>query len=263
MQKKTILITGAGSGIGRDAALALAGRGHKVIATTETHNQTIELSGFADREKLPLSARVLNIDFEEDRKSIEDIAFDVLINSAAIGESGPLSEVPLERMRKSFETNVINTIALTQIALGKMIAQKSGTVITISSLAGRIPSVFMGPYSMTKFALSGGMAAMRKEVHTVAPHVHVTLVEPGAYATGFNQRMFATKYEWIQEGSAYFDMVTKLRREDYRFSLLEKKSTEGIVLKIIQAAESKRPRLRYSSPWYQAFFVWVMRVMGR
>ncbi|MES2623570.1 MAG: SDR family NAD(P)-dependent oxidoreductase [Patescibacteria group bacterium] len=263
MRTKTILITGAGSGIGKDTALTLSRRGHTVIATTETQHQAIELELFAKGEHLPLVARALDITIESDRQSIAVENIDVLINAAAIGESGPLSEIPLDRLRKNFETNVFSTIAISQIALKKMIEKNAGTVLVISSIAGRIPSEFMTPYSMTKFALSGGIASMRKEVHRVASHVHVSLIEPGAYRTGFNQKMFATKYEWLKEGSAYFNMVTKLKREDYRFGLIEMRSTASIVGKIVSAAEARKPRLRYTAPWYQAVLVQVLRIFGK
>lgn len=114
---------------------------------------------------------------------------------------------------------------------------------------------------MTKFALSGGIPAMREEIHRVAPNVHITLVEPGAYATGFNQRMLAKKYEWMKEDSYFFKIIEMLKKEDIkRFALLEEKSIESIVRKIVKAVESSKPRLRYVSPWYQGFGIFLLRL---
>ena len=116
---------------------------------------------------------------------------------------------------------------------------------------------------MTKFALSGGMAALREELHRVAPNVHVSLIEPGAYATGFNQKMFATKYEWMGKDSYFHAIIPKLKKEDERFKLVEEKSVAGIVAKVVLAAEAKKPRLRYVAPAYQALYVRVLRMLGK
>ena len=262
MKKKTILVTGAGSGIGMMSALVLAERGHQVIATTETLGQVESLKGFAAEKKLKMEIFVLDITKEKDRELVLNYDLDVLINDAGMGETGSLSEVPLERLRRVFETNVFSTIALTQLALKGMMKKKRGTVIVVSSVAGRIPTAFMGPYSMTKFALSGGMAALRTELHRVAPNVHVSLIEPGAYATGFNQKMFATKYEWMDARSYFHTLIPKLKKEDEQFKRIEEKSVANIVRKIVNAAESDKPRLRYVAPGYQALYVRIRRIFG-
>ncbi len=261
--KKVILITGAGSGIGRDAAYALMRRGHKVIASTHTDEQAQALKKGIDRWGLGMEVIKLDITLESDREKIRDYDLDVLINNAGIGESGSLAEIPMDRLRQNFEVNVFSTIALTQIALQRMIEKNNGTVLVVSSIAGRIPSAFISPYSMTKFALSGGIAALREEVGRVAPRVHVSLIEPGAYATGFNERMLAKKYEWMGERSYFYKLIPALKKEDDSwFERLEVNSTASIVRKIVQASESSHPHLRYVAPFYQGLGVALMRIFG-
>ncbi len=259
---KKILITGAGSGIGRDSAIALARRGHAVTATTENEFQNEPLREHAKQEGVTLEIFTLNITNEEHRERIRALPIDVLINNAGIGEGGPLAEVPLERLRKVFETNVFGTIALTQIALDHMLTKDTGTVLIVSSIAGRVPRAYFGPYGMTKFALSGGMAAMRSEVKHLTKNVHISIIEPGAYATGFNQRMIATKYEWLTEKSKYFPLLSVIRKSESQLTRFEVKSTASIVAKIVMAAESKNPKLRYGAPWIQTFFVQLARIVG-
>jgi short-subunit dehydrogenase len=261
--KKTILITGAGSGIGKDAAFALSRRGHRVIAAAETSSQAEALHAQALHEAITLETITLEITIAEDREKISAYDLDVLINNAGIGETGSLAEVPMDRVRRNFEVNVFSTIEVAQIALKGMMHKHKGTIIFVSSIAGRIPSLFLNPYSMTKFALSGGVAAMRQEIHRVEKDVHISLIEPGAYATGFNQRMLAKKYEWMDEKSYFYPIIPALKAEDtHRFGAIEQKSTASIVAKIVIACEARKPRLRYVAPWYQGFAVAMLRVFG-
>ena len=262
--KKRILITGAGSGIGKDTAYALSKRGHFVIATTETEYQAKQLRSKAQELNIRLKVFKLDITDAQDRELVKAEDIDVLINNAAIGESGCLAEIDIEKVRNNFEVNVFSHIQISQIVLKNMFERNSGTVIFISSLAGRIPIIFLGPYSMTKFALSSGVETMRKEIHKVRKNVHISLIEPGAYHTGFNQRNIAKKYEWMDESSIFHPIIDKIKKEESRlFSLTEIKSTKSIVRKIISATEAKRPRLRYSAPAWQKIGIWAQRAVGR
>ena len=125
--KKSVLVTGSGSGIGRDCVIALGQRGHKVYATTHTEIQAEQLKGSATAE-----AFKLDITDSSDRARVGELPIDVLINNAAIGETGSLAEVPLERLRAAFETNLFATLAITQVVLKGMILRRTGTVVFIS-----------------------------------------------------------------------------------------------------------------------------------
>ena len=261
--KRTILITGAGSGIGRDAAFALAARGHRVLAATFSLVQADELRAEAARRSVALEVHKLDITDASDRAQVLDWPVDVLINNAGIGESGSLAEVDMERIRRVFEVNVFGTLALTQVALRCMIARQRGTVLFVSSIAGRLPMPFLMPYSMTKFALSAAAAGLRSEMDQLGKGVQVAVIEPGAIHTGFNQQMTERKYAWMDEKSYFFGQAEAMKAKEKRtFAFVEARSTDSIVAKIVEASESARPRLRYVAPWIQGVIVRLVRILG-
>jgi len=191
---KSVLITGAGSGFGKGASVALAGRGHRVIATTETEAQAAAL-----REAAPeLTVEKLDITTAEVAKAA-DWDIDVLINNAGLGQTGPMADVPIDRVRRLFDVNVFGTLAMTQSVLPRMIAKGSGRVIIVSSIAGVVSGPAFGPYSMTKHALEAMGKAMRAEL--AGQGIDVTLLNPGPYLTGFNDRMADSMWEWFGAGS--------------------------------------------------------------
>jgi short-subunit dehydrogenase len=259
--KKTIFITGCGSGFGKDSTIKLAKRGHKVIATTETEAEAKKMADFAVLNKLPIESFKLDVTNEKDRELIKNFDIDVLVNNAGEGESGPLSEIPLDKVRHNFEVNVFSSIALAQLALQKMMKNDHGTVVFVSSLAGRQGIAFLGSYSMTKFALCGGIPLMRKEIARITKNVHVSLIEPGAYHTGFNQKNWAKQFVWMNENSAFFPIKEKIRIEGEKyFELFEIKTTDSLINKIVQACEAEKPCIRYSAPWWQNYGVLLLRM---
>ena len=260
---KTILITGAGTGIGKDSAFALAQRGHRVLATTQTDAQADALRLEASAQKIDLEIFKLDISSEADRQRIEPYAIDVLINNAGMGESGSLAEVDMQRVRKIFEVNLFCTLELTQVALKGMIERQKGTVLFVSSIAGRIPMPFLMPYSMSKFALSAAGAGLRAEMDQLKKNIHIALIEPGAIHTGFNQAMTDSKYAWMGRSSYFSHQAEKMKKQEHAtFRFLEAKSTKGIVNQIVKATEANRPQLRYTSPWIQGFGVRLARIFG-
>lgn len=255
---KNILITGAGSGIGRDTAFALAARGHKVWATTFNEEQAEELQAAAGSK---MEVFKLDITDPADRERVLTLPIDVLINNAAIGDSGSLAEVEVDKIRKVFEVNVFACLELTQLALRGMIEREYGTIVFVSSLAGRIPQPFLMPYSMSKFALSAAAVGLRVELDRLGKGVTATVVEPGAIHTGFNQIMYDKKFEKMKDG--YFkEHVDKLKaEEDKKLAFLEA-DTSSIVNKLILAAEASRPNTRYVAPWGQGLIVRLARICG-
>lgn len=263
MTPRTILITGAGSGIGRDAALALARRGHRVIASTRDEAQADALRTTCQAQAAAMQVLKLDITCASDRAQVLELPLDVLLNNAAVGESGSLAEVDVNRIRQSFEVNLFSTLELTQLALRGMIARRSGTVLFVSSIAGRIPMPFLMPYSMTKFALSAAGAGLRAELDQLRCNVHVALIEPGAIHTGFNQAMTARKYAWMDERSYFHAQAAQMAaREQRTFAWLEARDTRAIVAQIVRACEARRPRLRYVAPWAQGAMVRLARIFG-
>lgn len=261
--KKNILITGAGSGIGLDTVWALAARGHRVIATTFDEPQAASLRAQAASRGVALQVFKLDITSAADRQQIETLELDVLINNAGVGESGSLAEVDVDRIRQVFEVNLFATLELTQRALRGMIERQRGTVLFVSSIAGRVPMPFLMPYAMSKFALSAAGAGLRAELKQLRCNVHVALIEPGAIHTGFNQAMTGRKYTWMGPHSYFAGQAERMKAEEARtFAFLEAKSTSSIVAQMVKAAEARKPRLRYVAPWIQGFGVRLARIFG-
>ena len=260
---KTILITGAGTGIGRDAAFALAARGHRVIATTFSVDQADALRAECRTRGQALEVFKLDITDAADRERVLELELDVLLNNAGIGESGSLAEVDVDRIRRVFEVNLFATLELTQLALRGMIARRRGSVLFVSSIAGRIPTPFLMPYSMTKFALSAAGAGLRAELDQLRCNVQVALIEPGAIHTGFNQAMTDKKYEWMGPDSYFSAQASQMKAKERKtFGFLEARTTHSIVAQIVRAAEARRPHLRYVAPWIQGVMIRLARIAG-
>lgn len=193
---KTVLITGAGSGFGRGAALELARRGHKVIAAVLTDEQAAELA----RAEPKLTVVKLDITKPQDVAKVDQWDPDVFIANAAIGQTGPLSLIPLERLRAVFEVNVFATVAITQRVAQKMRKKRAGRIIVMSSIGGVRAGVGSGPYTMTKHAIQAFGTALRAELKMFG--VDVCLINPGPFATGFNDRMANNPGDWFDRRTA-------------------------------------------------------------
>jgi NAD(P)-dependent dehydrogenase (short-subunit alcohol dehydrogenase family) len=191
---KTVLITGAGTGFGRGAALGLAARGHHVIATTETEEQATALRAEAPQlqvEKVDITT--------DDVNKVKDWNVDVLINNAGFGQTGPLADVPEAIVRKVFDVNVFGTLRMTQATLPQMVKRGTGRVIIVSSIAGVLAGPAFGPYSMSKFALEAMGKTLRGELF--GQGIDVCLLNPGPYLTGFNDRMADSMWDWFGDDS--------------------------------------------------------------
>lgn len=193
---KTVLITGAGSGFGKMAAVMLAERGHAVVATTETEEQADALG--ADHPEL--TATKLDITDPHDVATVDRWELDVLIANAGLGQTGPLAGIPSERLRRVFEVNVFGTFAICQRVANAMKSKRSGRILIVSSVAGVRAGKGSGPYSMTKHALQAMGGVFRNELADFG--VDVALINPGPYATGFNDRMVNDPGDWFDREQA-------------------------------------------------------------
>ncbi len=212
---KTVMITGAGSGFGKSAALALAERGHTVIATTETDEQAAALRAEAPQ----LTVEKLDITTDDVAKAA-GWDLDVLINNAGAGQTGPMADVPIARVRRLFDVNVFGTLAVTQAVLPRMVARGSGRIVIMSSISGVLSAPAFGPYSMTKHALEAMGKAMRGEL--AGQGIDVCLLNPGPYLTGFNDRMADSMWEWFGDDAVnaastpLFEMMRDFVKNDQR-----------------------------------------------
>lgn len=185
-----ILITGAGSGLGKFASIALARRGFHVLASVKNECEIAFFEKMIILEDLKIDAFCLNILDENHRKMISNLEFDILVCNAAIGDSGSVAEISIDKIRKVFNTNVFAHLECIQLAIKNMIEhKKAGRIIIVSSLVGRIPMPFLAPYCASKFALDCFGTCLRQEMKLLnklkGTNIEVCLIEPGAYATRF------------------------------------------------------------------------------
>jgi len=258
---RKILITGTRGGIGLESALQLSARGHDVIATVHHERDIQTVQQAADQRGVSLTVEKFDILNQHDRETFAERPVDVLINNAAIGESGPLIEIPMDLVRRNFETNVFATLELSQLFAKNMLDRGYGTIVIVGSLGGRIAMPFMGPYAMTKFALEAAIDALRIELRPLG--IKTSIIEPGAYATGFNEKMHAKKYDWLNEDSAYFDHGKYIRFFEQSNFRLQSRHIPRIARQVVRAAEARRPRARYVAPWWQGAGVRLLRMLGR
>ncbi|MFA5602275.1 MAG: SDR family NAD(P)-dependent oxidoreductase [Bacilli bacterium] len=243
-----ILITGAKRGIGHHTAIELAKRNHLVYVTTHYKEDALSLNR-KFRNKENLIAFKLDITKKEDRNKIKNLEIDVLINNAAIGESGSISEIPIDLVRDTFNTNVFSTFELIQLVLSDMIKKDKGKIISIGSTVGTMPKTWMGVYSATKASIETLLITLRRELQYINSNVKVILIEAGAFHTGFNQDMIKSKNKWFDNNSYFYNIKKELyEEEDKFFKKIEKKELDTIVNKIVSAVESDNPKFRYTVP---------------
>jgi NAD(P)-dependent dehydrogenase (short-subunit alcohol dehydrogenase family) len=200
---KTILITGAGSGLGRGAAIGLAQKGHQVVATVEISPQVTSL-----REEAA-SLNLANLHVEKlDLLDPYDVAYaqrwdiDVLVNNAAIGETGPVSEIPIELMRHNFVVNLFAPLVLTQGFVRKWVmAKRPGKVVWMSSMGGLFTPPGFGAYVATKHAMEAIAESMQHELRPF--NIKVQTINPGAYLTGFNETMAENAFRWLDDSKNF------------------------------------------------------------
>ncbi|MET8811675.1 oxidoreductase [Streptomyces sp. NPDC004549] len=183
---KTWFITGAARGLGLEVARAALESGDRVVAAARRpESAAARLSGFGDRlltVKLDVTdhaAVQAGVDAAVDRFG----RIDVLVNNAGYGQLGTFEEVSASAMERQFATNVFGTMAVTRAVLPVMRAQRSGRVLTVSSIAGLMGFEGASAYTATKFALEGWSETLGLEVAQFG--IKVTLVEPGFFRTDF------------------------------------------------------------------------------
>lgn len=183
----SILVTGSSRGIGRAACISLGRAGHRVFATMRDPATASELSAIASAESLPISLSAMDVDSDESvRQAVgkilgENGPVDVLVNNAGIERRGSVEELALAEFRAVMETNYFGAIRCMQAVLPSMRARGSGSIINITSVAGRISASPLGPYSASKFALEAISEALAQEVKAFG--IRVAVVQPGIIDT--------------------------------------------------------------------------------
>jgi short-subunit dehydrogenase len=195
--KKTILITGAGSGFGKMVAFDLAQKGHNVIATTQIWPQCTELINEAKEKGIKLTVDKLDVTCAKDRDhTCEKYDIDILFSNAGIMYAGSVAELPVDMIRSMFEVNLFGALELAQGFIKKMVAKKAGKIVFTSSQAGLKTSPFCPAYASSKHALEAIAEALHVELEPFG--IKVATVNPGTYSTGFNERGIDSISHWYK-----------------------------------------------------------------
>lgn len=189
----SVLITGTSKGIGLEAALAFGRAGHKVHATMRNPTRCPELAETAAREKLPIRVSAMDVDSDESvARGIAAIekahgAIDVLVNNAGVERVGSVEELPLAEFRAVMETNYFGAIRCIKAVAAQMRKRRSGCIINVTSIGGRITSAPLTCYNASKWALEALSEALAGEMKTFG--VRVAIVEPGIIDTSMARRI--------------------------------------------------------------------------
>jgi len=198
-----ILITGAGTGLGRGAALGLARAGHQVIAGTEVWSQLRDVRSEAERLAVHLDLTKLDVTDEIDRKHAFGYDVDILVLNAGIQEAGSLVEIPMARVRRSFEVNVFGHLQLVQGFAPQMLNRGSGKVLWVSSAVGIRTRPWLGTYAATKHAIEALAWAMKWELEPRG--IRVGTINPGPYRTGYNDTGVEAMSQWWKPEATLLD----------------------------------------------------------
>lgn len=263
MIRRKIVITGAGTGLGKQASIELARRGHIVYATTRLEDECAYFEELARQENLQLFSFKMDILDSNDLQKLYKIDYDTLINNAAIGDSGSVTEIHIDRFKKVYETNIFANINITQIAIKKFIEEKNGKIIFLSSLAGIESVPFLSPYCSSKFAIESFVKSLRLELKLLKDvNIKIKIIEPGAYKTGFNERIYKRKYEWMKIHSYFNNNLDYIMQNEERiWNTIEFKIFNSIIKQYIKAVESNSNKFKYAAPKLQSFFVRLYKII--
>jgi len=243
MQQKVILITGASSGIGYDAALMLAEQGHKVYGAARRGELLEQLR---ERGVTPIRMDLTDeASMVDGVNSIIDVEgrIDVLINNAGYGYMGAIENVTIAEAKRQLEVNVFGLARLTQLVLPYMRKQHSGRIINTSSVAGKAVIPFGGWYNVSKYSVEALSDALRIEVKPFG--IKVCLIEPGGIKTDWGI-IAADNLEASSKETAYQNAglkMARLLRKGYTSNLLS--NPKRVAKAIARAVNVKKPRIRY------------------
>jgi NAD(P)-dependent dehydrogenase (short-subunit alcohol dehydrogenase family) len=261
MSKLFILVTGATAGIGRAAAIALAKEGHHVIGAGRRVDALEELKREANVDVVRLDVTdPASVDAA--MKEIERITgghgLDVLINNAGYGLPGALTEIGDAELRAQYETNVFGLMRVTRAAVPAMIKRRSGRIINVSSIGGRMTFPFFGAYNSTKYAIESLSDALRVELGAFG--IEVALVEPGPIKTEFSA-VSLTNVNSVGKSDSPFAAVYARAGAIAAESDRMAGKPEDVVRAILHAVTARRPRVRYVVPRAASFALSLLRLL--
>lgn len=243
--KKTALVTGASSGMGKSIAKRLIRDGYQVYVAARSVDKMTDLA--------KLGAQPLRMDVSKDAEIVAGVdtilaqtgGVDVLINNAGFGLYGPVEEISIDEARYQFEVNLFGAARLTQLLLPSMRAKRSGHIVNVTSMGGKIYSVLGAWYHATKHALEGWSDCLRLEVAEFG--IKVVVIEPGVIETGFGDAASDTIVKRSASGpyGRLVQMVAKSIKNTYGQGTGT--SPDVIADVVSKAVASSNPRTRYAA----------------
>lgn len=253
--QKVVFITGASSGIGQAIASRLSEKGHIVYGTSRFSKDESEYNfNFLKldvREAESIKSAVVHIIEKEGR-------IDVLINNAGLGVIGALEDTTIEESKAIFETNVFGLHSMCNEVIPQMRKQKSGLIINVSSIAGKVGLPYRGIYNATKHAIEGFSEALSMELRPFK--IKVIILEPGDYRTNINTNRKISKKS-LDPSSPYFDSFNRTRNQV--FEEVETAWTPDKIAKDVdRIINYKYPRLRFmSAPFKQKLSIQMHKIL--
>jgi short-subunit dehydrogenase len=244
---KVALITGASSGIGFETSLTLARNEFRTFATMRNLSKSRKIREIAKKERLPLTVIPLDVnDNASIRTAIQNILveakrIDVVINNAGYGLFGAVEDLSMDKIIDQFETNFFGVVRVVKSVLPIMRNQRSGTIINISSMVGRVAMPLNSVYVASKFALEGFSESIRHELSKFG--INVILIEPGIVRTGFFDNLQKSKNE-----AAKSPYSALLKRRLSRFKSVSESNSSSpsqVAKAILKALQSKSSNFRY------------------
>jgi NAD(P)-dependent dehydrogenase (short-subunit alcohol dehydrogenase family) len=248
-EPRSIIVTGASTGIGAACAQYLDERGFRVFATVRKQTDAERIAALGSSRLQPLSLDVTDGGAIEKAAQTVDAALQGaglagLVNNAGISVDVPLECVDIDALRRQLEVNSVAPAAVTQAFL-PLLRRARGRVVNVSSVNGRVASPFSGPYCMSKFALEAFTDCLRQELADWG--MHVASVEPGAIETAMWDK--ARQYDWTAEASKqHLDLYGAAYRAFRKFEAQNAVGAvpcDAVSKAIFHALTARRPRTRY------------------
>lgn len=205
---KKVLITGAGSGFGYEAAMRLAENGFQVVAAVEIYAQVQPLKRAAAARGVNLQVEKLDVTHRGDRAKALGWDIEILVNNAGVLEGGSVLDIPGPNISHEFDVNVTGPLLLTQGIAKQMVERGEGRIVWVSSREGLNTNPFTGIYSASKHAIEAIAETMKVELQEF--NIEVATVNPGPFLTGFNDRGFDTWRSWEDDATTRLYDYSKL-----------------------------------------------------